>query len=259
MAYRKAETPKVVFKTFTSAEIKNGIERLRRRIKEVEGLQGVRYDDAAKATAERNIRDNIGEIFGLQSPEYHDNEYPEIWLGPRIMGMSEQAIQASFQTGIPHIVKVLEGLIERLKEKDAGLSSAVGTNEIFWDILHPRIVQLARPRFESGHLADAVESVLKEVNAVVKDLVKRKIGQEFDGSDLMNRAFSLTNPVITLDDLSTENGKNIQKGFMQIYAGAMTGIRNPKAHGNVTINEQRAIHFLFLASLLMYKFDERIS
>jgi len=36
----------------------------------------------------------------------------------------------------------------------------------------------------------------------------------------------------------------------------MTGIRNPKAHANVEIRHERAVHFLFLASLLMFKLDE---
>jgi len=30
---------------------------------------------------------------------------------------------------------------------------------------------------------------------------------------------------------------------MQIFAGSMTGIRNPKAHSNITIDAPRAIHF----------------
>lgn len=73
----------------------------------------------------------------------------------------------------------------------------------------------------------------------------------------MNRAFSLKNPYITLDDLSTETGKNIQLGYLQIFAGSIIGIRNPKAHHNIAINSKRAIHLLYLASLLLYKIDER--
>ena len=42
---------------------------------------------------------------------------------------------------------------------------------------------------------------------------------------------------------------------MEIFAGAMTGIRNPKAHMNIEIGRERAIHFLFLASLLMDTYD----
>ncbi len=40
---------------------------------------------------------------------------------------------------------------------------------------------------------------------------------------------------------------------MQVFAGAMTGIKNPKAHENIVIDEVKAIHFLFLASLLLHK------
>jgi hypothetical protein len=46
-------------------------------------------------------------------------------------------------------------------------------------------------------------------------------------------------------------------GYMDIFAGAMTGIRNPKAHENMTITKNRAIHHLFLASLLFNRLDER--
>jgi uncharacterized protein (TIGR02391 family) len=74
----------------------------------------------------------------------------------------------------------------------------------------------------------------------------------------MNRAFSPNAPIVRLADLSTEDGRNIQKGYMQIFAGAMTGIRNPKAHSNVTIDANRAIHHLHLASLLHHVFDERL-
>ena len=101
-----------------------------------------------------------------------------------------------------------------------------------------------------------LQSGLKEVNKRVKDYVNTNSGQEHDGASLMNHAFSVNNPIIKLDDIQTTTGQNIQKGYMQIFAGSMTGIRNPKAHDNILITESRAIHFLFLASLLMYKLDE---
>lgn len=126
----------------------------------------------------------------------------------------------------------------------------------FWDNLHPKVAELAMPRFEAKHFADAVEACLKEVNAVVKARNKERTGKELDGADLMRNTFSPKNPVIALANLSTESGKNEQQGYMDIFAGSMTGIRNPKAHDNVVIDERRAIHLLHLASLLMYKLDE---
>ena len=99
---------------------------------------------------------------------------------------------------------------------------------------------------------------MKEINSYVKNIVKKKRGEELDGAKLMNTAFSPDKPVITLDDLSTVTGKNIQQGYMQIFVGSMIGIRNPKAHENINIDKKRAIHFIFLASLLMSKLDEAI-
>jgi uncharacterized protein (TIGR02391 family) len=126
-----------------------------------------------------------------------------------------------------------------------------------WNIMHPTLVKIARPRFESGHFADSVEAALKEVNDIVRQIVIEQTGEELDGSDLMNRAMAPKKPILILDDPGTTTGRNIQVGYMQIFSGAMTGIRNPKAHANIQIDAPRAIHFLFLASLLLYKIDER--
>ena len=45
---------------------------------------------------------------------------------------------------------------------------------------------------------------------------------------------------------------------MQIFAGSMIGIRNPKAHGNQYLDKESAYKRLILASLLMDKIDEAI-
>lgn len=126
-----------------------------------------------------------------------------------------------------------------------------------WDFMHPRVARVAKSRFDSGHFADSVEAALKDINDIVRQIVREKTGKDLDGADLMNRAFSPKKPIIVLDDLSTTTGKSIQVGYMQIFAGAMTGIRNPKAHANLDIDPARALHFLFLASLLQFKIDER--
>lgn len=129
--------------------------------------------------------------------------------------------------------------------------------DTFWETIHSDIQKIAKPRFESGQYADAVEASLKHVNAKVKNIAKGKMKDELDGAKLMCHVFSTKEPVITLADLTTETGRNIQVGFMQIFAGSMTGIRNPKAHNNVEIDKSRAIHFLFLSSLLSFKLDEK--
>ncbi len=126
----------------------------------------------------------------------------------------------------------------------------------FWSIIHNSIVSVAKKKFEDGHYADAAESAFKEINTRVKVIVKTKTGKELDGANLMFCAFPNKNPLIILGDLATETGRNIQEGYLHIFAGAMLGIRNPKAHENITIGKERAMHFIVLASLLMHKLDE---
>ena len=128
----------------------------------------------------------------------------------------------------------------------------------FWELVHPRVAALARPRFEAGFFGDAVEASYKEVNDAAKRIVREVNGRELDGASLMNTAFSPNNPLIRLTALETETDRNIQQGYMQIMAGAMIGIRNPKAHGNLNPGASRALHLIGLASLLMHKIDERI-
>jgi uncharacterized protein (TIGR02391 family) len=140
-------------------------------------------------------------------------------------------------------------LLEEIPEKS--------DKEFLWDLIHPAITRVSKNRFESGYYADSVEAAFKEINKRVKKNVKSKTGEEIDGGPLMQKAFSPKQPIICIGDLSTETGRNIQMGYMQIFAGAMIGIRNPKAHENLEIDISTAIHHLTLASLLMFKLDER--
>lgn len=137
--------------------------------------------------------------------------------------------------------------------------TAPDPNEAFWQLLHPRISALARPRFDGGFYGDAVESCFKAVNEAVKRIYQDATGKEADGAGLMTSAFSVNGPAIKLTDLKTQSDRDEQQGYMSIYAGAMTGIRNPKAHGNLNPDPRRTLHLISLASLLMLRIDERVS
>jgi uncharacterized protein (TIGR02391 family) len=156
-------------------------------------------------------------------------------------------------------IAVLKTLVEQI-DVEIGFEEppSPSPQTLFWDDIHPSIIRVAKARYEAGHFADCVEAALKQIKAVVKEHLKRRTGEDLDGARLMLKAFSPNNPLVVLDDLSTQSGQDTQQGYMQIYAGVMTGIRNPKAHANITIDDRRARHFLYLASLLAYRFDERV-
>lgn len=214
--------------------------------------EGLKYDTSindinkiAKAIFDFEVRLHPSDITSSRSQLIYN------W----VMTVSEQSIDERSK------LILLDEFIRNLTPLDSPLRNLTRFTDVsfsaaFWSIVHPAIVRVARNRFEDSDFSDAVESSLKEVNKRVKDYVNAHIGQELDGASLMNRAFSFDHPIITLDNLQTTTGQNIQKGYMQIFAGSMTGIRNPKAHDNISITESRAIHFIFLASLLMHKLDE---
>jgi uncharacterized protein (TIGR02391 family) len=215
---------------------------------------------------EQRINRDILEIFGPTSPEYLRNQHYRITY-ISYAGGSDAEYQRDFEGDLPNAITFLQGLIENLEEAKIDFSdsdnlasnSSKNAFEPMWALIHKRIQLTSQIKFEDGHYADAVESALKEVNKRVKESFLKCRGEERDGSDLMFNAFSIKNPVIVLDDLGTESGKNVQEGYTQIFAGVMRGIRNPNAHDNLLISPERAMHYLFLASLLMYKLDEAVS
>jgi len=98
---------------------------------------------------------------------------------------------------------------------------------------------------------------MKALIVTVKTIYREKANEELDGVALMRKAFSPQRPTIILENQDSQIGRDIQQGYMDLFAGAIAGIRNPKAHDVIEIDEKRAIHHLFLASLLFYKLDER--
>lgn len=131
-------------------------------------------------------------------------------------------------------------------------------NEHFWQYVHPMIKKIIFLKFGNGHYADCVESAFKEINSRLKNVCKKLGYSERDGSDLMNFIFSTKKPILQFEDTSNESGKNVQLGYMQIFAGAMTGIRNPKAHENQCVSKETAIKQIIFASLLMDKVDDAL-
>lgn len=123
-----------------------------------------------------------------------------------------------------------------------------------WGILHPAISDVSRIKFEDGHYSDAVESAVKFIVKEVGMNYKRISGDERDGVDLMRKAFGSANPAIVLDNMTTSTGTNIQDGYMNLFVGMVSALRNPLAHENIVVTVDQATHDLFLCSLLYNKF-----
>ena len=114
-------------------------------------------------------------------------------------------------------------------------------------VLHKKTEKL----FKDGHHARAVEEAFKLLDNEVKK--RSGLGKtDLTGAKLMNTVFSANSPILKINSGVTTSEKDEQTGYMQIFAGCMTGIRNPRAHEtDWEDTEQRALQLLVLANHLV--------
>ena len=130
-----------------------------------------------------------------------------------------------------------------------------------WLCIHPLIQRASKKLYEDGHFANAAEDAFIEINERVKKLftIVKPGNKVPDGDTAMTTVFSTNKPLIEFCDRSTETGFNKQKGYMEMLAGAMSALRNPKAHSNSeTIPAEESYRRLATASMLMYAIDDAV-
>jgi uncharacterized protein (TIGR02391 family) len=118
----------------------------------------------------------------------------------------------------------------------------------FENLLHPIVKNTSMKHFIEGDYRNAVLDGM----LALSDLIRERTGLHADGKALATEAFSLARPKLIFSELHTESGQNDQKGFMEMIAGAYTGIRNPKAHSLIhDLDKTKAAQYLVAISLLV--------
>jgi uncharacterized protein (TIGR02391 family) len=77
----------------------------------------------------------------------------------------------------------------------------------------------------------------------------------------VNTAFSVKNPILSINSLRTETEMSEQKGFSNILVGMFGAIRNPTAHAPKIVwpmSEQDALDILSLISFVHRKLDKAV-
>lgn len=118
-------------------------------------------------------------------------------------------------------------------------------------ITETEIESVSRDLFASGHYSLAVQEAFK---AVEKFVQKKAKARGMSGTSLMTNVFSSASPKLYWSDRATTSERDEQLGYMQLYAGAMLGIRNPVTHEFDWIDDPLvSLELIFFAQHLLRK------
>ncbi len=253
-------------KRFASVdEVNRAIQKLHGRLFEVQRLKSeyVRYNDQKVRNIEYNIRIDLLEIYGRNSPEFGEYRDYRIFYptgGPVMSEAQRQALenenQVHFSEAVPQAEEMLNGLIRRLNEKLVELVSRPEPQPrvAFENLkLHPAIATACSDTYKNGHYR---ESVLNASRALV-DYVKRISRQNaLDGSALMSSVFSANKPWLAFNDLTNKTERDEQEGFMHLFMGAVLALRNPRAHALFDDSPEMALDYIAFLSMLAKRLDD---
>lgn len=249
-------------KTLSTIEARAALPKLKRRLEELNKLDvsGLNNETGAHVldSYAYKINATLREIFGPSSIEY--SEYHVKALRP-LFTVRRREVDTSIRGNIQKIRSRVDGakykmetiieiISEQISDAEENLDGLIisayrGLN------LHPEISRAASTLYLDGHYSNAVEESVKALNL----LVRLRSRLEQDGTQLMERAFSPSNPVLQFNELENQSDKDEQKGFMQMFSGAVSGLRNPRAHGFIHDDPERALEFIAFVSLLAKLLD----
>lgn len=119
---------------------------------------------------------------------------------------------------------------------------------------HPDIFKYCKAELLAENYFHSVFEAAKSV----ADKIRLKSGLTEDGSPLIDKAFSINNPKIKINDLSTATEKSEHKGFANLLKGMFGMFRNTTAHApkiKWEINENDALDMFSLISLIHRRLD----
>lgn len=90
---------------------------------------------------------------------------------------------------------------------------------------HPKL-KPCEESFDKGEY----NNTIFEASKIYENAIQSKSGLDRIGSDLMMKVWNENNPVLKLNEGTSETDKNIQEGIKYLSAGFMKHIRNPNAH-----------------------------
>jgi uncharacterized protein (TIGR02391 family) len=250
-------------KQLSPNEMSTAIKKIERRLTDLKSFnveQIQQADDPNLVALEHEIDQLLLDIYGAESAQY--DRYGDIkdLYRPASLSLIQspnvREIREEVMKGIAKAIAVLESIKKGFNEElgDAGDDVASRVIKAYRGLdLHPVVAEVANNRYLDGYYADAIENTVKALNNYVR--LKSGISDQ-DGVSLMQHVFSEKNPILKFNDLLDENDRNEQKGFMQWFCGAVTGLRNPRAHKIIQDDPETSLEYIAFISLLAKLVDK---
>jgi len=119
--------------------------------------------------------------------------------------------------------------------------------------IHPDLPAKVRRQYDDGYFADAALTAFKFIEHEVKRLSGLR---RIFGNALMMKAFDENDPKLRLNPGETDSDRDEQFGYRYIFAGAQSGIRNPRGHEvDLPDDPDMCLDHLSIASVLLRKLD----
>ena len=249
-------------------QIRAAIPLLEARIADLEALQveTIRSRNDPRVLAQEHAIDaTLARFFGIDTHEYdrlrvateldtteYGSSVERRYLGGS--GPSVDEIRRGIEQGRQRAIALLTTEAALLKEQlgDGEDSPADRAIRAYANLdLHPEIARAASELYRNGHYPNAIEDAVKALNA----WVRYRSGETLDGTALMEKVFSPKSPVLRFNELKDKSDEDEQRGFMMLFTGAITALRNPRAHKLIEDEAERALEFIAFVSLLAKLLD----
>lgn len=231
---------------------REAITKVKELIKPINALSQMRHGNVEFQKWYRRVVLTLGHIYPSNKTHVKSFVSIKFTLGYYCFDQELRAQQA-YVNGLESAKGFLEVLVEEIKEYGLDGCNGEQENEA---CMHSVVASVSEKAIRAGLYADAVERAFKAINSRIKKMVKGQVATGDDGVKLMQKVFSENNPLIRLASDDDPSGADVQRGYMHMFIGGMSAIRNPKAHDNIEIDKNDALRKLYFASMLMYKLDE---
>lgn len=240
------------------SQMEEAIRKIDRRLADLDAFDPdkiVERRDPNIGALEHKFSSLLEGVFGQDTIEYQRYRYDATRLDTashNIHGTDIREVRDGLRHGVETLrttwTLIKDGFVEEIDDAGGGAAGPAKALRAYEGLeLHTVIDDAASSLYRTGHYANAIEDAVKALNAYVR---MRSGVDNLDGVKLMEKVFNPSTPILKFNALADDSDRDEQKGFMFMLSGAVSGLRNPRAHRLMTDDPERALEFIAFVSLL---------